>query len=74
MVNQNETNTARHNDITRELNFNFSSEHFSSRNSQVSLSPDDLIVALANEYENKRARQVTEWEKLRVQNFLRSSS
>lgn len=29
---------------------------------------DDLIVTLANAYENRRARQVTEWERLREGN------
>jgi len=33
---------------------------------------DDLIVALANTHENQRARQVTEWEGMRRQNFPRS--
>jgi hypothetical protein len=30
---------------------------------------DDLIVSLANAHENRRARQVTEWEKMRQPNF-----
>jgi hypothetical protein len=30
---------------------------------------DDLIVSLANTYENRRARQVVEWERMRRQNF-----
>ncbi|HQZ97457.1 MAG TPA: hypothetical protein PLP21_14140 [Pyrinomonadaceae bacterium] len=30
---------------------------------------DDLIVTLANAHENRRARQVTEWERMRRQNF-----
>ena len=30
---------------------------------------DDVIASLANAPENKRARQVTEWEKLRRQSF-----
>ena len=30
---------------------------------------DDLIVTLANAHENRRARQVTEWEHMRHQNF-----
>lgn len=29
---------------------------------------DDLIVSLSDAYENKRARQVVEWEKIRRQN------
>jgi hypothetical protein len=30
---------------------------------------DDLIVSLANAHENRRARQVTEWEEMRHRNF-----
>ena len=30
---------------------------------------DDLIVSLANAHENRRARQVTEWERMRRQYF-----
>ncbi len=29
---------------------------------------DDLIISLADAYENQRARQVFEWEKIRRQN------
>jgi len=29
---------------------------------------DDLILSLSDAYENKRARQVTEWERMRRQN------
>ena len=36
------------------------------------LSVDDVIVSLANAYENRRARQATEWERMRQQNFLRT--
>jgi len=32
-------------------------------------SNDDLIVSLSDAYENKRARQVVEWEKLGRQNI-----
>jgi hypothetical protein len=35
-------------------------------------SNDDLIVSLADAYENKRARQVFEWEKIRRQNAQRT--
>ncbi len=31
---------------------------------------DDLIVSLSDAYENKRARQVFEWEKVRRQNSV----
>lgn len=30
---------------------------------------DDLIVSLANAHENRRARQVIEWERMRRQSF-----
>jgi len=35
-------------------------------------SGDDLIVSLSDAYENRRARQVIEWEKVRRQNAQRS--
>ncbi len=34
---------------------------------------DDLIVSLSDAYENKRARQVFEWEKIRRQNAQRNA-
>jgi hypothetical protein len=34
---------------------------------------DDLIVSLANAVENKRARQVFEWERVRRQNAQRAA-
>jgi hypothetical protein len=34
---------------------------------------DDLIVSLADAYENQRARQVFEWEKIRRQNAQRNA-
>lgn len=34
---------------------------------------DDLIMSLAETYENKRARQVVEWEKIRRQNAARAA-
>ena len=43
---------------------NFISDTFYSKRSQPR-SIDELIVALANAHENRRARQVTEWEKMR---------
>ena len=33
---------------------------------------DDVIVSLVDAYENKRARQVFEWEKVRRQNAQRA--
>lgn len=34
---------------------------------------DELIVSLADAYENRRARQVVEWEKTRRQNAQRTA-
>ena len=34
---------------------------------------DDLIVSLSDAYENKRARQVMEWERVRRQNVQRAA-
>jgi hypothetical protein len=36
-------------------------------------SNDDLIVSLADAYENQRARQVFEWERVRRQNVYRGA-
>lgn len=41
--------------------------------SKESLSSDDLIRSLSDAYENKRARQVIEWEKIRRQNTQRAA-
>jgi hypothetical protein len=41
-----------------------------SKNNQ---SNDDLIVSLSDAYENKRARQVFEWERVRRQNAQRAA-
>ncbi|MEQ1606230.1 MAG: hypothetical protein ABL999_15325 [Pyrinomonadaceae bacterium] len=47
-----------------------SDAHFSDRTrSNKPFRFDDLIVSLANAHENRRARQVTEWESMRRQNF-----
>ncbi|MFN0277963.1 MAG: hypothetical protein ACKVRN_05100 [Pyrinomonadaceae bacterium] len=40
--------------------------YFSETRSQLKQS-DDLILSLANALENRRARQVTEWEQMRRQ-------
>ena len=41
-------------------------------NSHEPTAGDDLIVLLSDAYENKRARQVIEWEDLRRQTFQRA--
>ena len=43
----------------------------SSNKSRSSDSNDDLIGSLAERYENRRARQVGEWERLYSQNVYR---
>lgn len=35
--------------------------------------PDDVILSLANAYENKRARQVTEWERTQATRWHRAA-
>lgn len=53
---------------------NYISQILSNRLSQKSDSPpnDDLIVSLSDKHENRRARQVFEWEKVRRQNVQRT--
>lgn len=68
MVNQTNTNVARSNDNPNEKEnafLGYSSDLLSSRKSQSKENPinDDLIMSLSDAYENKRARQVTEWER-----------
>lgn len=50
---------------------NFSRELRSTSQAKTSnnLTVDDLIGALANAYENKRARQASEWEIIGRQNY-----
>ncbi|MEO5859077.1 MAG: hypothetical protein ABIR33_09035 [Pyrinomonadaceae bacterium] len=54
----------------------------STRTDQVSVSrstnqirpqADDVILSLANAYENKRARQVTEWERTQATRWHRAA-
>ena len=42
-----------------------------SRISSNKINSDDVIMSLANTYENKRARQVGEWERVQAANFRR---
>lgn len=39
------------------------------REHRIDSRSEELIAALANSYENQRARQVTEWERMRRQNL-----
>lgn len=54
---------------------NYISELLSARLSKSKDNPvnDDLILSLQDAYENKRARQVFEWERVRRQNYRRSA-
>jgi len=48
--------------------------HFARRSSQNSSNmSDEIIVSLANTYENKRARQVNEWERVQPANIRRAT-
>ena len=48
-----------------------SEEPFARRSIDGSMS-DDVIASLANAHENRRARQVTEWESMRGQSVQRA--
>ncbi len=63
-LNDNETNAV----------VNYISQLLSNRisKSKEPKSNDDLILSLADAYENRRARQVVEWERVRRQNAQRS--
>ena len=53
---------------------NYISKLLSTRisNKTEHLTNDDVIASLSDAYENKRARQVFEWEKVRRQNVQRA--
>lgn len=44
-----------------------------SKSSQSTRHTDDIILSLSNAYENKRARQVTEWERAQVTRWNRAA-
>lgn len=72
MVNRKNTNVAR--DARRSSENETSTQLLSTRQpSQRERSMnDDLIGSLANAHENKRARQVSEWERVGFQNIYRT--
>lgn len=49
------------------------SARLSKKSKETTKPNDDLIVSLADAYENKRARQVFEWERVRRQNVQRTA-
>lgn len=61
-----------HTNISREIDKPLS-DHASARKASRSdkSSADELIVSLADAYENKRARQVIEWESVQPLNIRR---
>ena len=68
MVNRSHADNARNLDRSR--------DHNSTQHRQASakvIYVDDLITSLANAHENRRARQVTEWQRLGAQT-LRASA
>jgi hypothetical protein len=79
MVKRENTNVASEinklNDNEASAVLNYISTLLSTRNSKSkdNQSNDDLIVSLSDAYENKRARQVFEWERVRRQNVQRAA-
>ena len=59
-------------DTTPPPNHGISTNFLSSRRPPTTEKNDDLIVTLSDAYENRRARQVGEWERLYGQNVYRA--
>lgn len=71
MVNRKNTPVPRNADALNENET--STQLFSTRRSKKErFNNDDLIVSLASAYENERARQVLEWERVGYQNIYRA--
>lgn len=72
MVNRKNTNVAR--DTRRSSENETSTQLLSTRqpSQRERTMNDDLIGSLANAYENKRARQVSEWERVGFQSIYRT--
>jgi len=71
MATMNRDNTAR--DIRTESKRNTPQSLLSSSKSRSSDNNDDIIGSLADRYENRRARQVGEWEQLYGHNVYRGA-
>jgi hypothetical protein len=71
MATMNRDNTA--GDIRTESKRNTPQTLLSSTKSRKTENNDDLIGSLAEQYENRRARQVGEWERLYGQNVYRGA-
>ncbi|MBX3288166.1 MAG: hypothetical protein KF855_02375 [Acidobacteria bacterium] len=70
MVKRTDTTVARDKDKKKRSHFSeyASVSRSATRNTKRNID-DDLIVSLANAYENKRVRQVIEWEKAQAVNI-----
>lgn len=76
MVNRKNRNVAKEIELLNKPETSAKSEHISKPHSarqSKSKENDDLIVSLSDAYENKRARQVFEWERIRRQNVQRAA-
>jgi len=79
MVKREKTNVASEinklNDTEASAVLNYISQLLSTRisKSKDNQLNDDLIISLSDAYENKRARQVFEWERVRRQNVQRAA-
>jgi hypothetical protein len=71
MATMNRDNTA--GDIRTETKRNTPQTLLSSSKSRKTENNDDIIGSLAEQYENRRARQVGEWERLYGQNVYRGA-
>lgn len=66
-VETNKLNAADHAAMLKQASETLSSQR--NRNNKETSSNDELIGSLANAHENRRARQVTEWEQMRRVGF-----
>ena len=71
MVNRITTDTGRNSDTAPRTTRNFINPNTSRNNERPPV--DDVIASLANAHENRRARQVTEWERMFRQNVQRAA-
>lgn len=58
-----------HTDTARSQNSDLKKRDTSDRVLSSKLRSDDIISSLANAHENRRARQVTEWQQLGAKTF-----
>jgi|RhiMethySRZTD1v2_1073278.scaffolds.fasta_scaffold175614_2 hypothetical protein len=67
----NRMNEAQEPNVNSPSNTDHSSVHTKAK--AAAAGSDEVIVSLANNYENRRARQVTEWERVQATNIRRSA-